>query len=156
MMLALMIACTTEEELIIQNTFGQYFGSAEAEAAYIYHQNMEQYTDEEIYLIERVVETETYQCSFDAKTHVASVVINRLNVDGQRFGKSIKKIVTSKNQFCYGRKKISNSTKEAVEYVIQNGDTAQGALFFKSGHKTKRFSGGKFVFQDDAVHYFYK
>lgn len=112
------------------------------------------YSEEEILLIQRVVETETYQCDFNSKVNVAQVIFNRL-MSGQ-FGDSVSDVVTSENQFAYGRTEISESTILAVEYAFLNDDTTQGALYFHSNPKTETFNGAKYIFSDNAVHHFYK
>lgn len=110
-------------------------------------------TDEEINLICRVVETETYQCEFSSKVNVANVVFNRL--EHGEFGETIEEVVTSKNQFAYARKNISEDTILAVEYAFMMEDTTNGALFFHSNKKTSTFCGNEFIFQDEAGHNFY-
>lgn len=110
-------------------------------------------TDEEINLICRVVETETYQCEFNSKVNVANVVFNRL--EHGEFGETIEEVVTSKNQFAYARKNISEDTILAVEYAFMMEDTTNGALFFHSNKKTSTFCGNEFIFQDEAGHNFY-
>lgn len=112
------------------------------------------FTEEEINLICRVVETETFECDFDSKVNVANVVFNRL--EHGEFGKTIKEIITTKNQFAYGRKNISEDTILAVEYAFMVEDTTNGALFFHSNKKTNTFCGASYIFSDDAVHHFYK
>lgn len=111
------------------------------------------FTEEEINLICRVVETETFECDFDSKVNVANVVFNRL--EHGEFGKTIKEVVTTKKQFAYGRKNISEDTILAVEYAFMMEDTTNGALFFHSNKKTSTFCGNEFIFQDEAGHNFY-
>ncbi len=111
------------------------------------------FSDKEINLICCVVETETYQCDFDSKVNVANVVFNRLECG--EFGETIEEVITSKNQFAYGRKNISEDTVLAVEYAFMMEDTTQGALFFHSNRKTNKFCGNDFIFQDEAGHNFY-
>ena len=111
-------------------------------------------TEEEVILICRVVETETYQCDFDSKVNVANVVFNRFECG--EFGETIEEVITSKNQFAYGRKKIEEDTILAVEYAFQICDTTNGALFFHSNKKTDTFCGASYIFSDNAVHHFYK
>ena len=111
------------------------------------------FTEYEIDLICRVVETETYQCDFDSKVNVANVLLNRL--ESGDFGKTIHEIVTSKNQFAYGRQHITEDTLLAVEYAFQIGDTTNGALFFHSNAPTDTFCGREYIFSDDAIHHFY-
>ena len=111
------------------------------------------YSEEEILLIQKVVETETYQCDFNSKVNVAFVIFNRLQ-SGQ-FGDTITEVVTSNYQFAYGRDEISESTILAIEYAFLNEDTTQGALYFHSNPKTETFCGREWIFQDDAGHNFY-
>ena len=111
------------------------------------------YTDDQIYYIERMVETETHGCSFDAHVNVANVVFNR--IEHEKFPDDPISVVTSGNQFVYGRTKISESVRLAVEYAFQFPDTTHGAIFFHSGAKTKTFNRKPLVHQDDAGHYFY-
>lgn len=112
------------------------------------------FSEEEIYLMCRVVETECYQQDFDSKVNVANVVLNRY-YDG-RFGETITDIITSPKQFAYGRKNIEEDTMLAVQYAYEFDDTTQGSLYFHSNKKTDTFNGASFVFQDDAGHNFYK
>lgn len=110
-------------------------------------------TDDDIYWIQRVVETETYGADMISKSHVASVVLNRIGA--KSWGETAKDVVTSPNQFVYFRTTISQSTIDAVDYVLENGDTAQGALYFHSGGYTSTFCGRSCIFGDDVGHYFY-
>ena len=112
------------------------------------------FTEDEIILICRVVETETYDQDFMSKVNVANVVLNRY-YDG-RFGETITEIVTSPKQFAYGRKKITEDTILAVEYAFEIEDTTNGAIFFHSNSKIDTFCGAKYIFSDSAVHHFYK
>lgn len=113
------------------------------------------FSEEEITLICRVVETETYDQAFDSKVNVANVVFNRLN-DG-RFGDTIKDVVTAPKQFAYGRKVIADDTLNAVIHAYENEDTTQGALFFHSFKEARvTFCGADYIFSDNAVHHFYR
>ena len=111
------------------------------------------FTEDEIRLICRVVETETYQCDFDSKVNVANVVLNR--IESGEFGDTVEEIITTENQFAYGRKNISEDTILAVEYAFMIEDTTNGALFFHSNNKTDTFCGRDFIFQDSVGHNFY-
>lgn len=112
-----------------------------------------QYSEEDIFYLQRVAETETYGADMMSKTHVVSVVLNRLNAG--TWGSTVRAVVTSPNQFAYGRTSISQSTVDAVNYVLENGDTAQGAMYFHSGAYSSTFCGRSFIFGDDCGHYFY-
>jgi hypothetical protein len=112
------------------------------------------YSDNEIYLIQRAVETETFQCSFDSKVNVASVIFNRLN-DG-RFGDGVNEVITSPRQFAYGRKVISEDTVLAVEYAFEIEDTTDGCIAFRSDKKPDKWGSWIYSFSDNAIHHFYK
>lgn len=112
------------------------------------------FTPEEIYMIQRCVETETYQQSIEAKINVACVIFNRY--ENGRFAKTITGIITGYRQFAYYRTEISESTIEAVEKAWEYGDTTNGALFFHSNPKTDTFNGANYLFTDIAGHHFYK
>ena len=112
------------------------------------------YSEEDIKLICQVVETETYQSDFDSKVNIACVVLNRIE-DGS-FGNTVKDVITSENQFAYGRKDISEDTILAVMFSFEITDTTNGALFFHSNEKSDTFNGANYIFTDGAGHHFYK
>lgn len=114
------------------------------------------YTDEEINLIQRVVETECYDQDFESKVNVASVVFNRIEDINGRYGANVKEVVTAKNQFAYGREKITESTILAVEYAFQIEDTTNGCVAFRSDKSPATWYGWEYVFTDLAGHHFYK
>jgi Zn-ribbon protein, possibly nucleic acid-binding len=110
-------------------------------------------SETDIYYLQRVAETETYGTDMMSKTHVVSVVLNRWQAG--TWGSSVQAVVTSPNQFCYFRTSISQSTIDAVNYVLENGDTAQGAMYFHSGAYSSTFCGRSWIFSDDCGHHFY-
>lgn len=110
---------------------------------------------DEIYLMQRCIETETFEASFDAKVNVASVILNRLKDDNFKSNGSVHKIIVP-GQFAYGRKNISEDTILALEYAYMIGDTTQGAVYFHSLSYRSKFSGADYIFTDDAGHHFYK
>lgn len=112
------------------------------------------FSEDEVLLICRVVETETYQCDFESKVNVANVILNRY-YDG-RFGDTITEIITSPNQFTYCRENINEDTIWAVMYAYEIEDTTNGALYFHSMSYTDTFGGAEWIFTDDAGHHFYK
>lgn len=113
------------------------------------------YSADEIYLIQRCIQTETNQCgSFIARCNVASVILNRLNSD--LFPNSVKEVITNKGQFAYWRTEIEEDTKLSLEYVYMFGDTTNGCIGFHSNNKTETFCGWQFQFTDDIGHNFYK
>ena len=111
------------------------------------------YTEDEVMLICRVVETETYQCDFDSKVNVANVVLNR--IESGEFGETVEDVITADNQFTYGRKSITEDTILAVMFAFEFEDTTNGATYFHSNEKTDTFCGKNYIFSDDAVHHFY-
>lgn len=113
----------------------------------------EAYTADEIYLIQRMVQTEVGSGDFESKVHVADVVWNRL--EDQMWPDSITQIITSPNQFAYGATTISESTKLAVEYSYLFPDETHGALGFHSGAKSETFGRYKYLFTDKVGHHFY-
>lgn len=114
----------------------------------------DEFSEDEIRLICQMVETECYQQDFDSKCNVIAVVMNRFY--SGNFGDTITEVITSENQFAYGRKNISEDTILAVQYVFEADYTAQGALYFHSNEKTDTFCGANYLFSDNAIHHFYK
>lgn len=112
------------------------------------------YTEEDIYYIQRCVETECFDCPFENKVNVANVIINRVN--NERFPSTPKDVVTSLNQFSYFRTNITEDTVLAVEYAFMFEDTTDDALFFHSGSYSETFNGAKYIFEDSVGHKFYK
>ena len=111
------------------------------------------YAEDEVRLICRVVETETYQCDFDSKVNVANVVLNR--IESGEFGETVEEIITIEGQFVYWREIITEDTILAVMYAYEMEDTTYGALYFHSNEKTDTFCGNEFIFQDEVGHNFY-
>lgn len=89
------------------------------------------FDEDEIYLMERVVETETYEADFIQKVNVANVLLNRWQY-GYVFGDDITEIITSTNQFDYRRKNISASTINALYFAFEIRDTTDGCIAFRS------------------------
>ena len=112
------------------------------------------YAEDEVRLICRVVETETYQCDFDSKVNIANVVLNR--IESGEFGETVEEVITTESQFAYGREVITEDTILAVIFSFEIQDTTNGALFFHSNEKTEMFNGAKYIFTDNAGHHFYK
>lgn len=113
------------------------------------------FTDEEIYLIQRTVETECYDADFISKVHVANVIFNRLE-SNNRFGNNITDIITRKNQFAYFRTEISYETILAVEYAFEIEDLTQGSIAFRSDKNPDTWYGWEYVFSDNVGHHFYR
>lgn len=111
------------------------------------------FTEDEVRLICRVVETETYQCDFNSKVNVANVVLNR--IESGEFGDTVEEVVTTENQFAYGREVLTEDTILAVMYAYEVIDTTNGALYFHSNEKTDTFCGRTHIFTDNSGHNFY-
>lgn len=89
-------------------------------------------------ILVRIVEAEAGGESKDARQMIAGVILNR--VDNERFPDNIEGVVfqrTGKSaQFSpisngsYYRVKIQETTKQAVDKVLQGEDKSQGALYF--------------------------
>lgn len=114
------------------------------------------FSEEEIYLIQRAVETECYDQNFNSKCMVASVIFNRFEHPELNFGDSITDVITAPNQFSYWRKDITESTKLAVEYAYEIVDLTNGCIGFHSNTKTNTFNGWVYSFTDEIGHHFYK
>lgn len=101
----------------------------------------------------RCVESEASTGTFEEKTYIASVILNRVDYTG--FGSTIYGVVTAPGQFNYSRTYISEQTRQAVDFVLDYGDTAQGAIYFKRGDKVDIYYGRPWLFTDDAgIHYY--
>lgn len=113
------------------------------------------YTPEEIYLMQRCVETECYQRSFNAKANVASVIFNRIAHKG--FPNNVWDVITTPRQFVYSRTEIAADTVLALEYAFMFNQMHPNVLFFHSDKlgKQESFNGALYYCSDDAVHHFY-
>lgn len=114
---------------------------------------LSQWSEEDLTYMYRCVQSEAGDADFDGRTHVASVIMNR--VYSPDFGDTPYKVVTAKNQFVYWRTSIDQMTIDAVNYVLTHGDTAQGALFFHCMSYREYFCGHKHIFTDAYGHHFY-
>ena len=112
------------------------------------------FSEEEVNLICRVVETECFEQDFDSKCNVASVVLNRYY--SREFGETITEVVTSPYQFSYGRKSLTEDTILAVMYVYEIEDTTDGCVAFRSGKTPKKWYDWNLAFVDESGHGFYK
>lgn len=112
------------------------------------------YSQQDIALMQRCVETEVHGGDFDSKTNVASVILNRVNDKKERFGNTITEVITAKNQFAYSKTNITEETKLAVEFAYMK-DTTNNCLWFHSYKKPGKFYG-TYQFTDAVGHHFYK
>ena len=124
---------------------------------WIYHSEtvFDAFTEEEVRLICKAVETECYQQNFDSKVNVASVIFNRIGIGGE-YGDSVKEVITKPNQFAYGRDNLSEDTILAVQYAYEIMDTTDGCVAFRSGKLPEKWYSWKLIFVDEAGHGFYK
>ena len=114
------------------------------------------YTEDEIYLMQRVIETECFEQSFECKVNVAAVVLNR--IESGKFGDSVREVITKTNpkQFVYWRKNITEDTKLALEYSFEIEDTTGGCVAFRSDKKINTWGSWTYQFTDKSGHHFYK
>ena len=110
------------------------------------------FSDEDIELMARCVETETYQQSFDSKVHVACVVLNRFY--STEYPDEIDEIITD-GQFAFWRTDIADDTYMAIQYAWLFGSEVENALWFNS-YSTPVDFYGEYFYTDDAGHHFYK
>ena len=120
-----------------------------------------EFTKEEIYMIQRCVETETHGADIHSKKNVVSVILNRLNHPDKLYGNDVITIITAKNQFAYWRTEIYPETIQAIEEVYKYGDTTNGCVAFRSGYIPEKWytyndKYWELQFIDDVGHGFYK
>ncbi len=111
------------------------------------------YSQDEIYIMCRCIETEVYQAPFSAKMHVAEVILNR--IESERFGNTPYSVVTAPSQFAYFRTAIDDETLLALEAAFEFEDETCGALFFQSAGYMDTFNRASFVMYD-GYHWFYR
>ena len=130
----------------IQEEYDDYLDSPESIYDY--------FTDEQIVMMQKCIETETYQCSFEAKVNVACVILNRVEHD--EYPTDPVEIITSKNQFAYSRNNITEDTILALEYAFMIEDTTNGCIAFRSDCSPDTWYGWTKQFTDESGHTFYK
>lgn len=120
----------------------------------------------DISMLERIVEAEATGGDIQSKTHIASVILNRIQSD--EFPDTVEGVIFQRNgntvQFApikdgrYYKVNITEETKQAVKYVLENGDTAKNALYFcnEADIKTNWFNTLDRLFKDDLGHTFFK
>ena len=118
------------------------------------------YSDEELELLFRVVEAEVTDGDVISKSHVASVIFNRLK-EGWWDG-DLTKSLMARSQFevitngRYKKVEITDGTILACEIAFKH-DTTNGALFFDSTNgKSWANRNCEFLFRDDVGHDFFK
>lgn len=118
------------------------------------------FTDEELNLLFLVVEAEVTGGDIESKSHVASVIFNRIksgwhdgNLTENLMAKQQFKVVTNGR---YKKMEITEDTVIACELAYVH-DTAQGALFFDSTNgKSWAAKNLEFVFRDKVGHDFFR
>ena len=110
------------------------------------------FTEDEVYLICRMVETENHGCCFTSKVHCAETAFARLR-DG-KWGANMTQIITSPGQFVYSRKNITPDTLAAVNYAYQYQTETENAVMFKIG-KQKSWSGYGYILTDPENQSYY-
>lgn len=114
------------------------------------------FTEEEMDLILRAVETECYDQDFISKANVASVIFNRIELGGE-FGDNVTEIITTPKQFAHGITSITQDTILATMYAWEIEDTTDGCVAFRSDKNAPdKWRKWNKIFKDDAGHYFYK
>lgn len=123
------------------------------------HPLYENYSAEELELLFRVVEAEATSGDVECKSHVASVIFNRLKTGW--WGDTLTEVMMAKYQFevvtngRYLKMKIVESTIKACELAFEQ-DTTQGALFFDSTNGNSWAArNARFLFRDKIGHDFY-
>ena len=108
------------------------------------------FTEEEIYLIARCVETEVFDRDFESRVNICSVVLNRLN--DEEFGDTVAEVIIP-GQFAFWRTEITEDTWLAIEYAYVFGSEVDDALWFHSFDEPIDFYGT--YFYSDSCHHFY-
>lgn len=130
----------------VEEEYSDYFGKADN----VY----DCFTEEQINMMWKCIETETYQCNFNSKVNVACVILNR--IENEQFPLDPIEIITSPNQFAYGRNIITEDTKLALEYAYMIEDTTNGCIAFRSDCSPNEWNGWTKQFTDESGHTFYK
>ena len=112
------------------------------------------YTEDEVRLICRTVETECHGQNFESKVMVANVIYNRL--ESKDYSSNVEEVIKSPYQFVYWRTVIPEDTLYAATYGFEMGDLTDGSLAFHSNEKTERFAGMDYVFTDEmsGLHFY--
>jgi hypothetical protein len=127
------------------------------------------YSDEDINVLQRIVEAECTGQDLESKKNIASAIINRVFSD--EFPNNIPDVVFQRSSGYYqfspiadGRYydvEITDSTADAVTYVLQSGPVHSGVYFcnmryVKSKSTRDWFSSLKFLFEDSSGTSYYK
>lgn len=153
---ALFYDLETIDDEYLEEWFLSYIELSETYPEYIHRDTIHNfYSNEEINLLLRVVETEAHGADFVQKVNVANVLLNRY-WEYDTFGyTSMIDVVVEPNQFTYGRTIITDDTINALNFAFEIMDTTNGAIGFKSDKYSKTWNGWQYEFYDGG-HYFYK
>lgn len=112
------------------------------------------FTEREINMMLKCIETETHGADFDYKVNVANVILNR--VESDQFPTDPVELITQNNQFAYGRDNISDSTVYALLYAYMIGsEETNNCIGFRSDKKVENWNDWEYSYYD-GVHWFYK
>lgn len=101
-------------------------------------------TKEELQILYRIVEAEATDGTIEQKQNVASCIFAR--VESEEWPNSVKKVVFQKSQFSpisdgrYYSVKITEDTKTAVNYIVENGKQHNYIFFCSYGCKSSYFA----------------
>lgn len=150
---------TTEEITTIIETTEEITTTEEYTTIYIEEETtpyieettfVDRFTDYDYQMMWQCIETEVFEQSFEIKCNIASVILNRVN----QYGCSPAEVVTAPHQFAYFRTNISDDTKMALQYVIENGDTTGGCIAFRSDCCPYNWYNWTYQFYDGSEYYY--
>lgn len=114
----------------------------------------EEFSEEQIEIMYRCIETETYGAPLNAKVNVASVILNRVRSD--MFPTDPIEIITAPNQFAYSKRNISEDTKIALEYAYLFGSEMEDCVAFRHDKCPQTWCKWEYYKTDEVGHHFYK
>ena len=128
----------------------------ETEPVVQYHFN---FTSNELQLLYEVVEAEVTTATYEAKQHVACVIVNRVLNEG--FGSTLSEVLNEQQFSCikdgrYLQVEITEDTINACQYALTSGDTTNGSLFFDSCHGNSWAAKNRVWVFNDGYHDFYR
>jgi len=99
-----------------------------------------QYSEAEKIIIARVVYAESRGECFEGQVAVAQTVINRF--ESGKFGKTVKRVATTPNQFAYSRKWNKQNMKAVEEAILKRPHPKN--MFYFQRSKSKRWRNFKY------------
>lgn len=119
------------------------------------------YSQSDLTLLMRVVESETFGSGYKEKTYVIDTILNRIESD--KFPNTLRGVLTQKSQFANPfNGTISEETKQAVADMLKNRGCSRGATMFLNKAKVRSSvvssweRNYKYLFTDKINHSFYK